>query len=210
MPSPARIAADTEGLRALALASGGKVALMGVPAPGAPRFVVELAYATAGSAVYPGRRQERTRIVIDLPSRYPFEPPRATITTPILHPNVFASGLVCLGAKWLPSEGMDLFVQRLARLVTFDPLLVNVHSAANREGLAWYLGARLRHPEAFPTDRVDLGDKPAGEARVQWREADGERAVVACPACDAKLRLPAGKRGIVRCPKCANEFEAVT
>jgi uncharacterized Zn-finger protein len=210
MPNPARIAADTEGLRALALGSGGKVALMGVPAPGAPRFVVELAYATAGSAAYPGRRQDRTRIVIDLPSRYPFEPPRATITTPILHPNVFASGLVCLGAKWLPSEGMDLFVQRLARLVTFDPLLVNVHSAANREGLAWYLGARMTHPQAFPTDRVDLGEKREGEARVQWREAGGERAVVACPKCGAKLRLPAGKRGSVRCPKCAHEFEAAT
>ncbi|MCX7891597.1 MAG: hypothetical protein N2544_04400 [Burkholderiales bacterium] len=208
MPNPARIAADTESLRGLAIASGGKIALLGVPAPGTPRFVVELGYATAGSAAYPARRQERTRIVIDLPARYPFEPPRATVTTPILHPNVFLSGLVCLGAKWLPSEGMDLFVQRLARLVTFDPLLVNVHSAANREALAWYLAARARHPEAFPTDRVDVGGPAQGPARVQWREAD--RAVVACPGCGGKLRLPAGRRGTVRCPKCANEFEAAT
>ncbi|MGA8053729.1 MAG: ubiquitin-conjugating enzyme E2 [Burkholderiales bacterium] len=195
-----RIAADVERLRALDAASNGKLRLTATPAPGAPRIVLELGYATAGSHAYPLDRRTHTRLVLDLPSRYPFQPPVARITTPILHPNVFASGVVCLGTKWLPSEGIDLFVERIARLVTFDPLLVNVQSVANREALGWYHQTLRRHPEAFPSDRVDLA---AGGAAP-------ERVIRNCPHCGASLRLPVGRQGPVRCPKCAGEFETRT
>jgi len=208
-----RLGADLERLRSLAAASQGKVVLVATPAPGAKRFVVELGYSTAGSPAYPLARHTRTRLGIDLPARYPFQPPAATVTTPIFHPNVYPSGLVCLGAKWLPSEGLDLFVRRIARLLTFDPRLVNVHSAANRDALAWYLEALRRSPHAFPSDRVDLDlpdDKPG---TVRWKEqaqAESDRVIRACPHCATKLRLPAGGSGSVRCPTCATSFEATT
>jgi hypothetical protein len=194
--------ADIERVRALAAASASRIAIVSLPSPGVPRFVLDLEYATAGTNAYPAVRQPRSRLAIDLAPRYPFQPPSASVLTPVFHPNVYPSGLVCLGAKWLPSEGMDLFVRRVVRLLAFDPLLVNVHSFANSAALHWYLDARHRHPRDFPTDAaaVALGEHAAASQRV----------VLACPHCTAQLRLPAGKRGTVRCPRCRREFDAET
>lgn len=214
MTSPVRLAADSERLRALAAASRGRITLLALPAPGSPRFVLDLGFVTAGSSAYPGSdRRTTSRLTIDLPARYPFMPPSATITTPIFHPNVYPSGLVCLGTKWLPSEGMDLFVRRIAQLVTFDPLIVNIHSAANPAALHWYAQALRKFPHAFPTDRVDLETPEARDAQIRWNEstvAGAARVIRRCPHCGANLRLPAGRRGTVRCPKCARGFEADT
>jgi len=213
MANSVRVSADIDRMRALAAAARGKVELMALPAPGAPRFVLELGYATAASARYPADRRTTTRLVIDLPARYPFMPPAATITTSIFHPNVFPSGLVCLGQKWIASEGMDLFVRRIAQLITFDPLIVNVHSVANPAALAWYQQALRRHPQGFPTDRVDLvlpGEIGARITEDHADKADADRVVRACPHCGAHLRLPAARSGTVRCPKCARGFEVTT
>jgi Ubiquitin-conjugating enzyme len=213
MTSSVRLAADTERLRALAAASGGRIAVVALPAPGSPRFVLDLGFATAGSSAYPAARRTTTRVHIDLPARYPFMPPAATIATPIFHPNVYPSGLVCLGTKWLPSEGMDLFVRRIAQLVTFDPLIVNAQSAANPAALHWYVQALRKFPQAFPTDRIDIETPDAQDARIRWNEATAAgaaRVIRKCPHCGAGLRLPVGRRGTVRCPKCARGFEADT
>lgn len=199
--SASRLTADAERLRTLAARSGGRIRSVQLPMRGMPRAVIEMDYVTAGSRAYPLERRRHTRLVLDLPSRYPFQPPVATIAPPIFHPNVFASGVVCIGTKWLPSEGIDLFVRRIAQLVTFDPLIVNVHSAANRDALGWYLETQRRHPAAFPTDRVVFDGEGGGAADRILRE---------CPHCHAKMRLPAGRSGTVRCPKCAREFETST
>lgn len=191
--------ADIERVRALAAGSGGRIGIVTVPAPGSPRFVLDLDYATAGSRRYPDERQPRSRLAIDLAPRHPFEPPVARVLTPIFHPNVFASGVVCQGSKWLPSEGMDLFVRRIARLLVFDPMLVNTGSAANGAAAQWYVAQSRVHPHAFPTDRAALA---LGEA--------GERVMRTCPHCRRPLRLPAGKRGSVKCPLCERAFEVQT
>ena len=213
MASPVRLAADVDRLRALAAASRGRIGLVALPILGSSRFVLELAFVTVGSSVYPADRRPNSRLVIDLPARYPFMPPAATITTPIFHPNVYPSGLVCLGTKWLPSEGMDLFARRIAQLVTFDPLIVNAQSAANPAALHWYVQALRKHPQAFPTDRVEIETPDAQDAKIRWSEsatAEAARVMRQCPYCGAGLRLPAGRRGTVRCPKCARGFEADT
>jgi hypothetical protein len=213
MPSPVRLAADVDRLRALAAASGGRIGLVALPTAGSPRFALDLCFVTAGSSAYPADRRTTTRLVIDLPARYPFMPPAATIATPIFHPNVFPSGLVCLGTKWLPSEGMDLFVRRIAQLITFDPLIVNVHSVANAGALHWYVQALRLHPQAFPTDRFEIQLPDEQGTQIRWKEsvpAGDARVVRACPHCGAGLRLPAGRRGTVRCPRCERGFEADT
>src|SRR5690606_4913428 len=92
-------------------------------------------------------RQEGVTLRIDLPSRYPFERPVVTVETPIFHPNVFASGVVCQGERWLPGEGFDIFVRRMIGLVTFAPGTVNPASAANRAAAAWS-GTAPRAPRA--------------------------------------------------------------
>jgi ubiquitin-protein ligase len=213
MASQVRLAADIERLRAFASASDGRIRLIALPTPGSQRFVIELGFITAGSSAYPSEQRTSTRLTIELPARYPFMPSAATITTPIFHPNVYPSGLVCLGTKWLPSEGMDLFVRRIAQLVTFDPLIVNVNSVANAAALHWYAQALRKFPHAFPTERIEFEPADAKSARIHWNAStsgDMTRVIRACPHCGTNLRLPAGRRGIVRCPKCSRGFEADT
>jgi hypothetical protein len=191
--------ADVERVRALAAASGGRIGIVTLPLPGRSRFVLDLGYATVSSPQYPQVRQPSSRVSIELAARHPFAPPVTTVLTPVFHPHVFASGVVCIGAKWIPGEGMDLFVRRVVRLLAFDPLLMNPQSIANGAAQAWYAVALARHPTAFPTDAaaLALAEPPT-------------RVLRACPRCAATLRLPTGRRGTVACPKCGAEFDAVT
>lgn len=201
----ARLDADLARLRELETASGGRIGLVALPVPGRSRIVLDLDYATSGSAGYPREVQRRSRIEIELGLRHPFQPPKVTVLTPVFHPHVFPSGVVCIGSRWSASEGMDLFVRRIARLLAYDPLLVNPGSIANPGAFHWYESARRRHPEAFPTDAaaVALGVEadPA---------APGTRVTRSCPNCAATLRLPAGRSGTVRCPRCAAAFAVST
>lgn len=198
---------DIARVRALAAGSGGRIVVASVPGAGQPRFVLDLHFTTAGSERYPLERRTASRVAIDLAPRHPFAPPMATVLTPVFHPHVFASGLVCIGSKWLPSEGMDLFVQRIVRLLAFDPLLMNPHSVANGAAQAWYQRVQRLHPDAFPTDAAAValasGARTAEEPAVP-------RVVRQCPQCAAGLRLPAGRSGAVRCPRCGHAFEAST
>lgn len=190
-----RRAADLERLRALAAASHGRLKLVAADAtPGRP-IRLEVRCRTAADERYPGRAVVGVSLRIDLPARYPFERPVVTIESPIFHPNVFGNGLVCQGDRWLPAEGLDLFVMRMIRLATFDNAHVNPASPANRAAASWYQAQVARTPEAFPSDRVE------------WH---AERVVRACPACGKTLRLPAGRRGTVNCPSCRSDVEVQT
>ena len=168
-----------------------------------------------GLAAYTRERQASSRIAIDLAPRHPFQPPLTTVLTPIFHPHVFSSGVVCIGARWLPGEGMDLFVQRVVRLLAFDPLLMNPHSIANAAANIWYR-QRVAQASAGVPDRAAalalaskrrrrIGDNPAGTRRRHPRTRDPP-----VPRCHAALRLPTGRSGTVRCPRCGRDFEAGT
>lgn len=190
-----RRAADLDSLRALAVASRGRLKLLAADAtPGRP-IRLEMRARTAADARYPERATTSVILRIDLPARYPFERPQASIESPIFHPNVFTHGLVCQGERWLPAEGLDLLVKRVIRLATFDPAHVNPASPANRVAASWYLAQLARTPDAFPTDRIE------------W---ETERVVRPCPACGKPLRLPAGRRGQVHCPACWQNVEIQT
>ena len=213
MSNALRLETDVERVRALARAHAGRIELVSVPAGASQALVADLRYPTARSRAYPAEVETRIRLRVALPSRYPFVPPVASVETPVYHPNVFPSGLVCLGTKWLPSEGLDLFLKRVIRLLTFDPLLVNVASPANRDAASWYQSARRRHPGAFPT--CEVGFATTGERRrerVGWRDAaqGAGRSLRHCPGCARELALPAGRRGTVRCPACGQRFETET
>ena len=124
------------------------------------------------------------------------------------HPNVFESGVVCIGSRWRASEGLDLFVRRVARLLCFDPLLVNLQSLANPSAAGWYRAALRRHPEAFPSARIDWPIE--GEAAAPPASSQVDRVLRPCPSCGARLRLPAARSGTVECPRCRHAFDTRT
>lgn len=219
--------ADVERLQALAAASRGRVAVIEASPTGGSPIRVEIQCRTPTSTQYPARAAERVRMRINLPARYPFERPTVTIETPIFHPNIFTSGVVCQGDRWIASEGLDLLVRRMIRLVTYDPAHVNPGSAANRSAASWYLSQRSREPATFPTDRVVLDDSgsaepdaattrvghdgdPASASARTGIAGQGDRVVRHCPHCRQAVRLPAGRQGTVACPTCHRDFDVAT
>ncbi len=206
---------DIGKLEALCQQSQGRIRILSRNGSPVREVVVEMRYRTAPSSEYPSRVQESTQVRIELSDRYPFQEPTASVVTPILHPNVFTSGRICLGKKWMPTENLALFVRRVALIVTFDPTVLSEASPANAQALQWYRTARSRHPAAFPTDQVILFDPEAKTSKkIEWKEqtpsstAPPSRVEVQCPACRTRLRVPAGRRGHVKCTSCSATFEA--
>jgi len=205
---------DIAKLNALATKLSGKLRVAGVHGKPVARVELELKFRTAGTMAYPNQVQTQCSAVIELSARYPFHEPSILITTPIVHPNVYSSGRVCLGTKWIPTEGLDLLARRLIRIITFDPEILNANSPANRDALTWYEEARRRHPKAFPTDVVRFETETAAP-KVKWGPSiaasnSPERVIVPCPFCKANLRVPTGRAGTIKCPQCNKSFESKT
>ena len=153
-PLALRRQGDVQKVRDLASRSGGRIVVTRCEGSPVSRVALAIHAVTAPSAAYPQAQARRVDVEVLLPARFPFEAPAARVTTPILHPNVWPGGNICLGATWLPTQGLDLLVRRIVAIVTFDPLVLNEASPANRVALEWYREARRRHPAAFPTDRL--------------------------------------------------------
>jgi hypothetical protein len=171
------------------------------------RITLELTLPTVASIHYPSDVQRSCTIEIQLPLRYPFAPPLAKVLSPQWHPNVWPNGNICLGTRWQATEGLDLFVARIVKLLIYDPLLVNLQSMAHSDAGRWYSQTLKCHPSAFPTLQTHAGHwlrDPRGLNQTLIRVEKH------CPQCNAKLRLPAGRSGIVQCPKCRNDFEVST
>jgi ubiquitin-protein ligase len=208
---------DVIKLRELASRSNGRIELIKLLGQPTSEIQLKLNFKTAPNQDYPAKRQDYTAVSIQLSSRYPFEAPTATITTPIFHPNVFSSGRVCLGAKWIPTQGLDLLVEKLVQIVTYDVTILNADSPANSTALSWYRKAVQQFPKDFPTDSSKK-TVAQDNSKIKWNDTaqhvsptvQEARAIIACPSCGSKLRLPLRKKGTVKCPSCKKDFEAVT
>jgi ubiquitin-protein ligase len=170
-PLETRRREDLRRVRALCERSGGRLAFLSADSdvPSELRLRARLRVALDGT--YPARAGEGLDLRIAIPQGYPFRDGPRTFVTPIVwHPNVFADGQVCQGRTWRVSEFLDLYVQRILRILTFQDDGVNLDSVANPAAAAWYRGARARHPQGFPTDSVEALRAP--ERRVGWQDAD--------------------------------------
>lgn len=178
---------------------------------GAPldEAILTLAYPTAASPQYPAESRSATRVRITLGARYPFQEPAVEALDPLFNPNVYVSGRFCLGAKWLPTEGLDLLVMRLVKILIFDPEIVSDRSPANAEAALWYNATKLMHPKAFPSEVLALDTDAAPKKKLTWTNSGTTAAAnddtVPCPACGANLRLY--DSGVMRCPQCEAAFE---
>jgi ubiquitin-protein ligase len=103
---------------------------------------------------------------IILPGAYPIQWPSVEVKTGIWHPHVFSGGAVCLGGHaWNPAEFLDVFVLRLWSILTWDPLVINVHSPANYEAMNWYRG----HQRDLPLDKGTLRTGEAPKPPITWK-----------------------------------------
>ena len=217
---------DRDLIEALQIRSGGQLEILSSFDQQAKHLRLRALLTSPKNDRYPNEQAPHIAITINFPARYPFEPPTAKVDTPIYHPNVFTNMTICLGTQWSISEGLDLFVARILRLLTYDPQLVNIHSAANGAAARWYKQLSHRQPNVFPTvarkqapwiyeprasesaSKADIrsgSDHAAGSAKQTEH-----RKIIQCPSCQQNIRLPnfppGFKSGLVTCPNCKTDL----
>ncbi len=108
------------------------------------------------------RIRQDHEVLLRLGSGYPRSLPSLTWRTPIFHPNIASSGVVCLGAygqHWAPSVTLEELVNMLWDMVRYANF--DVDSPYNREAANW---ARSMEKMRFPLDTRPLRDITAGQA----------------------------------------------
>jgi ubiquitin-protein ligase len=104
-------------------------------------------------------------VLLRLGSGYPRSLPSLTWRTPIFHPNIASSGVVCLGAygqHWAPSVTLEELVGMLWDMIRYANF--DVDSPYNREAANW---ARTIDKLRFPLDARPLRDITAGQASMR-------------------------------------------
>ncbi len=149
-PVAARVTEDLRRLEELSKITNNKVKILRSSGSPVNHIEIELSYPTIPSNSYPISKQEISVIHIDFLDSYPFQAPRLTVKTPIFHPNVYTSGLICLGS-WNPTEFLDFLVKRIVHTICFDPQFINPDSPANYLASVWYREKRRTNPGLFPT-----------------------------------------------------------
>lgn len=194
-----RIKADIDKIEQLNKTTSGGVVLKSVTKD---RLLIDLKYKTVANSS--GNIINSSTVEIQLGSKYPFAEPKVIFKTNVFHPNVYGSGQVCLGTKWMPTEGLNLLVERLVKLVIYDASILNLSSPANTEASSWYSRTVNRDHSMFPTDTfVKKAEKK--KPTIKWNDNSNEPeyTIKECPNCGAKIRLKTGKKGKVKCPKCS-------
>jgi hypothetical protein len=101
-------------------------------------------------------------VQVQLGAGYPRMMPELTWATPIFHPNISASGVVCLGGygtHWVPSLNLDELCIMLWDMIRYSNY--DVESPYNREAAFW---AKTQTSFTLPVDRRPLRDELAGVA----------------------------------------------
>jgi ubiquitin-protein ligase len=104
--------------------------------------------------------RERHEIIIELGASYPRMMPALNWQTPIFHPNVSASGVVCLGgygSNWVPALRLDELCVMLWDMIRYQNF--DVMSPYNREAALW---ARDQQDFRFPLDPRPLRNRVDG------------------------------------------------
>ena len=105
---------------------------------------------------------DRHEVHVKLGASYPRMMPEIAWKTPIFHPNISASGVVCLGGYgtyWVPSLTLDELCTMLWDMIRFENY--DEKSPYNREAAGW-----IKNQEEFrmPLDTRPLRDRLAGYA----------------------------------------------
>lgn len=101
---------------------------------------------------------------IRLGASYPRMMPELAWKSPIFHPNISASGVVCLGGYgtyWVPSLTLDELCTMLWDMIRYENY--DEKSPYNREAAAW---VKNLDPGRLPLDRRPLRDRLAGGTKA--------------------------------------------
>jgi ubiquitin-protein ligase len=105
------------------------------------------------------------RVCIELPAVYPAQQPVATMLTPIFHPHVFPTSVICLGRRWTPAEYLDSLILRIGAIIQYDPQYFDFSSPANRDAASW----AQRHMRLFPVGRCSFREPlSASSGEMLW------------------------------------------
>ncbi|CAH2056916.1 unnamed protein product, partial [Iphiclides podalirius] len=77
------------------------------------------------------------KLIVNIPKRYPFEPPLVKFVTPVYHPNIDKEGRICMDmlkmppkGAWLPTITLETLLVSLQTLLAnpnpHDPLMMDV------------------------------------------------------------------------------------
>ncbi|KAH3885566.1 ubiquitin-conjugating enzyme E2 T-like [Dreissena polymorpha] len=64
------------------------------------------------------------KLEIQIPDRYPFEPPKVRFVTPIYHPNIDTAGRICLDTLKMPPKGAWKPILNISTVLTSIQLLM--------------------------------------------------------------------------------------
>ena len=105
--------------------------------------------------------RDRHEIVVELAAAYPRLMPGISWHSPVFHPNISSSGVVCLGGygtNWVPSLQLDELCVMLWDMIRYQNY--DVESPYNREAAMW---AREQIDFRLPLDDRSLRDRVADQ-----------------------------------------------
>lgn len=111
--------------------------------------------------------RELHEVTIKLGASYPRQIPELQWRTPIFHPNISGSGVVCLGGystHWAPSLQLDELCEMLWDMIRFHNL--DVESPYNRAAAVW---AKTQKRFQLPVD-----PRPIRDARICEEDSNNE------------------------------------
>ncbi len=124
------------------------------------------------------RKMHEVRIVLG--ASYPRMMPELSWVSPIFHPNISASGVVCLGGygtHWVPSLSLDELCEMLWDMIRYQNF--DVESPYNREAALW---AKTQTTFFFPVDGRSIRDRvtssPAAARPAPAEKPSGEPAAL--------------------------------
>ena len=100
-------------------------------------------------------------VTVELAAAYPRLIPNLSWRTPIFHPNISSSGVVCLGGygtNWVPSLTLDELCTMLWDMIRFKNY--DTESPYNKDAAVW---ARTQTQFHFPLDDRSLRNQISGE-----------------------------------------------
>ncbi|EGZ27816.1 hypothetical protein PHYSODRAFT_400954, partial [Phytophthora sojae] len=95
------------------------------------------------------------QLEIEIPEKYPFEPPKVRFITPIYHPNIDDAGRICLDTLKMQPKGSWLPSVNISTLLTTIRLLMSEPNAD--DGLMPEIADTFKHNrELFNKKAVDM------------------------------------------------------